>query len=324
MLTEHTKLKELCLENGNPEAHYIEGILQYFVKERKHAGLRHLRLSSILNNSNGTFLYGLLMLVHGHYHKDQELANDDQDNEDLQGNIDEFSELESECSSQESLDTDTSDDEQPSIDLEQGKDNQADRVKFLADLFRKHFSAPKPKLKPLSRKEDGSEADVGRYRRLRAMKEGMVPTGSPMPTQQPLTRWRGAVERGYLLASEEVLMEICITEELVKLKKHSKTLTRELEEDGRFIIGSDSGSSTNSSPPHDSDDDPPDTGGVIRLEDVTDAFNKGDGAMVDKGKAIMTHNSVGSMRDIYGQGAGHSIGGGIGPNSGTLALMLGE
>ncbi|KAL0742759.1 hypothetical protein Bca4012_084272 [Brassica carinata] len=69
MLTEHTKLKELCLENGNPEAHYIEGILQYFVKERKHAGLRHLRLSSILNNSNGTFLYGLLMLVHGHYHK---------------------------------------------------------------------------------------------------------------------------------------------------------------------------------------------------------------------------------------------------------------
>lgn len=119
-------------------------------------------------------------------------------------------------------------------------------------------------------------------------------------------------------------MEICITEELVKLKKHSKTLTRELEEDGRFIIGSDSGSSTNSSPPHDSDDDPPATGGVIRLEDVTDAFNKGDGAMVDKGKAIMTHNSVGSMRDIYGQGAGHSIGGGIGPNSGTLALMLGE
>ncbi|KAL0723330.1 hypothetical protein Bca4012_037929 [Brassica carinata] len=144
------------------------------------------------------------------------------------------------------------------------------------------------------------------------MEEGMVPTGSSMPTQQPLTRWRdlnatsaGAVERGYLLASEE-------------------TLTRELEEDGRFIIGSDSGSSTNSSPPHDSDDDPTATGGVIRLEDVTDAFNKGDGAMLDKRKAIMTHDSVGSMRDIYGQGAGHSIGGGIGPNTGTLALMLGE
>ncbi|KAL0730146.1 hypothetical protein Bca4012_026239 [Brassica carinata] len=90
-----------------------------------------------------------------HVVTDQELANDDQDNEDLQANIDEFSELESECSSQQSLDTDTSDDEQPSIDLEQGKDNQADRVKFLAELFRKHFSAPKPKLKPLSRKEDG-------------------------------------------------------------------------------------------------------------------------------------------------------------------------
>ncbi|KAG2311772.1 hypothetical protein Bca52824_023329 [Brassica carinata] len=69
MLTEHTKLKELCLENGNPEAHYIEGILQYLVKEDKRAGLRHLRLSSIRKNSNGTYLYGLLMLVHGHYHK---------------------------------------------------------------------------------------------------------------------------------------------------------------------------------------------------------------------------------------------------------------
>lgn len=74
---------------------------------------------------------------------------------DLQGNIDEFSDLEFECSSQESLYTDTSDDEQPSIDLEQGKDNQADRVKFLAELFRKNFSAPKPKVKPVSRKEDG-------------------------------------------------------------------------------------------------------------------------------------------------------------------------
>lgn len=32
----------------------------------------------------------------------------------------------------------------------------------------------------------------------------------------------GAVERGYLLASEDVLMEICTTEELLKLKRHSK------------------------------------------------------------------------------------------------------
>nr|VDD25904.1 unnamed protein product [Brassica oleracea] len=38
MLTEHARLKELCLENGNPEAHYIEGLLQFFAhKENREA-----------------------------------------------------------------------------------------------------------------------------------------------------------------------------------------------------------------------------------------------------------------------------------------------
>ncbi|WZZ87724.1 hypothetical protein YC2023_116303 [Brassica napus] len=45
--------------------------------------------------------------------------------------------------------------------------------------------------------------------------------------------------------------------------------------------------------------------------------------MVDKGKAIMTQDSISSVRNIVGQGEGNSLGGGLGPNSGTLALMLG-
>ncbi|KAG2277018.1 hypothetical protein Bca52824_059573 [Brassica carinata] len=50
MLTKHNRFKELCLENDNPEAHYIEGILQYLYR-------------------NGTYLYGLLLLVLEHYPK---------------------------------------------------------------------------------------------------------------------------------------------------------------------------------------------------------------------------------------------------------------
>ncbi|CAN7131657.1 unnamed protein product, partial [Brassica rapa subsp. narinosa] len=52
MLTKHAELKNLCLENGNPEAHYIEGLLQYFVHKEKHKGLFHLRQSATLNNTN--------------------------------------------------------------------------------------------------------------------------------------------------------------------------------------------------------------------------------------------------------------------------------
>ncbi|CDY64582.1 BnaC05g51290D [Brassica napus] len=47
MLTKHNRFKELCLENDNPEAHYIEGILQYFVHKEKRKGLYHLRQASI-------------------------------------------------------------------------------------------------------------------------------------------------------------------------------------------------------------------------------------------------------------------------------------
>ena len=56
---------------------------------------------------------------------------------DFQGTMDD-SDLEFGCSSQESSDTDYSDDEQP-IELEPEKENQSERVHFLAALFKKKF-----------------------------------------------------------------------------------------------------------------------------------------------------------------------------------------
>ncbi|KAL0795882.1 hypothetical protein Bca101_067259 [Brassica carinata] len=69
MHAEHKYLKELCLENGNPEAHYIEGILQYFVQNKRRRGLFHLCQSSIGNYKDGTYLYGLLLLALERFYK---------------------------------------------------------------------------------------------------------------------------------------------------------------------------------------------------------------------------------------------------------------
>ncbi|KAJ4889352.1 hypothetical protein Rs2_29100 [Raphanus sativus] len=69
MLDENTELKEKCLENDNPVAHYIEGILKYFIANEQRAGLYHFRQASIGKNDEGTLLYGLLMMVRGHYWK---------------------------------------------------------------------------------------------------------------------------------------------------------------------------------------------------------------------------------------------------------------
>ncbi|KAG2311947.1 hypothetical protein Bca4012_026463 [Brassica carinata] len=67
MLGEHAKFKELCLENDDPEAHFIEGILQYFIHKEKHTGLFHLCQSATANYENSVYLYGLLRLAKGNY-----------------------------------------------------------------------------------------------------------------------------------------------------------------------------------------------------------------------------------------------------------------
>ncbi|XP_056855451.1 uncharacterized protein LOC108858001, partial [Raphanus sativus] len=51
-MLEYTQLKEKCLENDNPVAHYIEGILKYFIEEEHREGLRHFRQASIGKNDD--------------------------------------------------------------------------------------------------------------------------------------------------------------------------------------------------------------------------------------------------------------------------------
>lgn len=64
------------------------------------------------------------------------------------------SDLEFGCSSQESSDTDYSDDQQP-MEPKPEKENQSERVHFLAALFKKNFTEPKKKVKPVSTNQDG-------------------------------------------------------------------------------------------------------------------------------------------------------------------------
>ncbi|CAG7872881.1 unnamed protein product [Brassica rapa] len=75
-------------------------------------------------------------------------------NGNLLGSIDECDDLEVECSSQDSSDTEISDDEQSTVQ-EPEKVDQSGRVNLLAALFKKTFSEVKTKAKAVSSKEDG-------------------------------------------------------------------------------------------------------------------------------------------------------------------------
>uniref|UniRef100_M4FJ04 At2g35280-like TPR domain-containing protein n=1 Tax=Brassica campestris TaxID=3711 RepID=M4FJ04_BRACM len=65
MVDQHTYLMGSCLEYNNPEAHYIEGINQYFFRKRRVKGIRHLRRSAKGKYDKGTYLCGILMLCTG-------------------------------------------------------------------------------------------------------------------------------------------------------------------------------------------------------------------------------------------------------------------
>ncbi|CAG7867700.1 unnamed protein product [Brassica rapa] len=55
----------LCLEHNNPEAHYIEGVNQFFFRKRRVKGLRHLCRSAKGKYDKGTYLCAILMLCTG-------------------------------------------------------------------------------------------------------------------------------------------------------------------------------------------------------------------------------------------------------------------
>ena len=52
---------KLCLENNNPEAHYVEGINQFFFHQRSVEALNHLHNSANGKYNKGTYLCGLLL-----------------------------------------------------------------------------------------------------------------------------------------------------------------------------------------------------------------------------------------------------------------------
>ena len=70
------------------------------------------------------------------------------------GSIDECDDLEIECSSQDSSDTEISDDEQSTVQ-EPEKVDQSGRINLLAALFKKTFTEVKTKAKAVSSKEEG-------------------------------------------------------------------------------------------------------------------------------------------------------------------------
>lgn len=70
--------------------------------------------------------------------------------------MDEYDDLEFECSSQENSDTYSSDDDQVT-ELEPERDNQkTEQVQFMAALFKKTFKDLQKKKKPESPNEDGT------------------------------------------------------------------------------------------------------------------------------------------------------------------------
>ncbi|ESQ44824.1 hypothetical protein EUTSA_v10003316mg [Eutrema salsugineum] len=57
--------RPLCLLNGNVEAHYVQGILEYFQHNNPTVGLKHLKTAADGSYENGIYLYGILMLCRG-------------------------------------------------------------------------------------------------------------------------------------------------------------------------------------------------------------------------------------------------------------------
>ncbi|CAF1994247.1 unnamed protein product [Brassica oleracea var. botrytis] len=55
---------KLCLENNNPEAHYVEEINQFFFHDKSIKALNHLRHSTYGKYDEG-YLCGLLLLCTG-------------------------------------------------------------------------------------------------------------------------------------------------------------------------------------------------------------------------------------------------------------------
>ncbi|XP_010495783.1 PREDICTED: F-box protein At2g35280-like [Camelina sativa] len=68
-LNNYEAVMERCLQNGNAEAHYIEGIKEYFYHNNTDISLHHLETSAEGLYEKGIYLYGILMLCRGEIEK---------------------------------------------------------------------------------------------------------------------------------------------------------------------------------------------------------------------------------------------------------------
>ncbi|KAL0722953.1 hypothetical protein Bca4012_037552 [Brassica carinata] len=81
VLTEHPlasleiykDLMAKCLEAGNPEAHYVKGVQEYFHHNNTVVGLHHLHLATKGSFQNAFYLYGIVMLCREEMEVGQEM-----------------------------------------------------------------------------------------------------------------------------------------------------------------------------------------------------------------------------------------------------------
>lgn len=64
-----------CRDNGNAQAHYIEGIIQYFRCDNTNKGLIHLEQAANGLYDDGIYLYGLLLLCTGNIEEGKNKLN---------------------------------------------------------------------------------------------------------------------------------------------------------------------------------------------------------------------------------------------------------
>ncbi|KAG2314773.1 hypothetical protein Bca4012_065580 [Brassica carinata] len=66
---------EFCLKYGNREAHYIEGIKQYFSLHDRPRGMKHLKIAATRNYKKGSYFYALLKLHAGDHDEGMKLLD---------------------------------------------------------------------------------------------------------------------------------------------------------------------------------------------------------------------------------------------------------
>ena len=74
-LQSYKKEMQICLRHGNREAHYVEGMKQYFALRHTRIGMRHFKISARKHFDQGNYLLGLLKLVSGDHNEGMKILD---------------------------------------------------------------------------------------------------------------------------------------------------------------------------------------------------------------------------------------------------------